>query len=140
MVAAHYQVGAACVLAEYRMEYCFAGPGIEHVKAVAGDHHAIGREVQVDHLANRGIAHVGGDVTGFQLAQKHVNQHTVCRKIFHCHMAQLFVGAVHRVAGLEGHHALPATLGDLAANCHCGAEGIGEVLLKIGVIEHFDRT
>ena len=47
--------------------------------------------------------------------------------------------AVHGVAGLEGHHTFPAALGDFAANRHRCAEGIGEVLLKVGVIEHFNR-
>ena len=70
------------------------------------------REVQVDHLANRRIAHVGGDIARLQFAQQHVNQHAIGGEVFHRHAAEFFVGAV-RGWGLKGHHAL-AALGNLA--------------------------
>ena len=53
---------------------------------------------------------------------------------------QFHMSAVHGVSGLEGDYALPTPLGNLASDRHRGAECIGEVLLKVGVVEHFDRT
>ncbi len=69
-----------------------------------------------------------------------MNQYAIGREVFHRHAAELFVGAVHGVPGLEGHYALPAALINLFANRHGGTECLGKVLFEVGVIQHFDRT
>ena len=140
VVATHNQVGAACVMAEHGVQYCFTGSGVEHVKAIAGHHHRVGGKVQVDHFTDRGVADIRGDIARLQFSQQHVNEYAVGREVLHRHTAQLFVGAVHGVSGLEGDYALPTPLGNLASDRHRGAERVGEVLLKVGVVEHFDRT
>ena len=45
MISSDDQVGAACILTEYGMQYCLSGPSIEHVKAITGHHDGIGRKV-----------------------------------------------------------------------------------------------
>ena len=55
-------------------------------------------------------------------------------------MAQLFVGQVHGVTGLEGDDAFPATLGDLVTDFHGGAEGIREFGLEVAEIQDFNRA
>ncbi len=67
-----------------------------------------------------------------------MNQDTVSVQRFLGHTAQFFVGAVHRVTGLESDHIIPATLHELVADGHRGAEGIGEVVSKVGVVQHLD--
>ncbi len=58
----------------------------------------------------------------------------------HGHVAKLLVRQVHGIAGLKGHHALPATLGDLVSDLDRGAEGIGEIVLEIREMQYLDRA
>ena len=130
---------AAAVLAEDGVEHGLARAGVEHVKAIAGDHHRVFREVEFDHLADGGVAHVGWDVAGLELAQQHVDEDAIGLDGLLRHVAQLFVGAVHGVAGLEGHDPIPTALGDLGAQLNSGAEGLGKVAGEIREVEHLDR-
>ena len=77
VVAADDQVRAAAVLAEHRVQHGLARAGVEHVEAVAGDQHGVRREVELDHLADGSVAHVGGDVALLELAEQHVDQDAV---------------------------------------------------------------
>ena len=77
MVAANDKVGGAHVLTEIGVEHGFTRTGIEHVETVTGDHGAIGREIQLDHLADRGIAYRRRDIALLELAQQHVNDQAV---------------------------------------------------------------
>ena len=139
VVAAHDQMRAAGILAEHRMQHGLARPGVEHVETVTGDHHGVGREIAVHHLADRGIAHRRGDVAGLELAQQHVDQDAVGAQFLVGHAAKFFVRAVHGVAGLEGHHLVPTALGKLRADLGGGAEGVREITLEIAEIQHLDR-
>jgi hypothetical protein len=67
MVAADDEVGRAHVLAEVGVQHGLARAGVEHVEAVAGDHGAVRREVQLDHLADAGVAHRAGMSPGLSL-------------------------------------------------------------------------
>src|SRR5690348_18033480 len=58
-------------------------------------------EVQLDHLVDAVVAHVGRDVAGLELAEQHVHDDAVGLEPLHRHAAQFLVRAVHRVAGLE---------------------------------------
>ena len=69
VVAADDQMGATAVLAEDGVEHGLPGTGVEHVEAIAGDHHGIFGKVELDHFADRGIAHIGRDVPGLELAE-----------------------------------------------------------------------
>ncbi len=138
MVTANNQMAATAVLAKYRMQNGFTGTGVQHVKTVTGNHHGVGREIHFHHFANGGITHVGRNITRFQLAQQHMNQDTVSVQCFLGHAAQFFVGAMHRVTGLESDYIIPATLNKLIADGYRGAEGIGEVVSKVGVVQYLD--
>jgi hypothetical protein len=49
-------------LAEEGVQHGFPRSGVEHVESVARDHHRVGREVELDHLADAVLAHVAGNV------------------------------------------------------------------------------
>jgi hypothetical protein len=108
VVAADDQVRAAHVLAEQRVQHGLAGTAVQHVEAVARDLTSVGREVQLDHLANGGVAHVGGDVALLELAQQHVDDGALAADAVHADAHEFLVGAVHGVAGLEGGDLVPA--------------------------------
>ena len=140
VVAADDQMGAAAVLAEDGMQHRFPRPGVEHIEAVAGHQHRVGGEVAVHHRADGGIPHFRRDVAGLQLAEEHVNQDAVRAQVVHRHAAQLFVRAVHGVAGLEGDHFVPAATGDFLADFRGGAEGIRKVRAEIGEVQYADGS
>ena len=62
VVASDDEVGGAHVLAKIGVQHRFAGSGIEHVETVSGNHGAVGRKVEFDHLANGGITHWRGNI------------------------------------------------------------------------------
>ncbi len=53
--------------------------------------------------------------------------------------AQLFVGEMHGIAGLECDHLVPFAIFYFFANLHRGAEGVGEFPTEIAEIQHLDR-
>ena len=50
------------------------------------------------------------------------------------------MGTVHGVTGLEGDDLVPTVLLNHRANFRRGAEGLGEVLGEVGVVEHLNRS
>ena len=87
MITTHNQVCTTCVLTEQRVQYRLAGTGVKHVKAVARNHHRVGWKVQVDHLANRGIPDIRGNISRLEFPQKHVDQNSVRIDRFKGHLA-----------------------------------------------------
>ena len=83
----------------------------------------------------------GAGISPFlQLAEQHVDDQSVGAQALHGHVAEFFVRTVHRVAGLEGDHFLPAALGDFVADLDRGAEGIREFGLEIAEAQDLDRA
>ena len=140
VIAAHDQVGATHVLAEYRMEHGFFGTGVEHVKTVSRNQASIGLKVQLNHLADGGITDVGGDIALFQFTKEHVDDGAVGVYRFHGHLGQALMGAMHGVTGLKGHDRFPTQFADFFADLGGGPESFGEFLIKIGVVQHLDGT
>ena len=71
------QVRGAHVLAENGVQHGLPRAGVEHVEPVAGNLGGVRLEVQLDHLADAGVANVGGDVPFLQLAEEHVDHGAV---------------------------------------------------------------
>ena len=138
VIAADDEMGRAHVLPEVGMQHRLARSGVEHVEAVARHHGAVGREIELDHLADRRIPHRCRDIAGLEFAEQHVDHQAVAIEPRHGHVTQLLVGEVHGVAGLEGDDALPTALGDLVADLHGGAEGVREIVLEVGEMQDLD--
>ena len=140
VIAADDKVAGAHVLPEVGVQHRFPRPGVEHVETVAGYDRAVFRKVEFHHGANRVVAHLCRNVARLQFAQQHVDDESVAIQPLHRHVAQLFVGQVHRVAGLEGDHAFPAALLDFVSDLHRGAEGVGEIGLEIAEVKYLYRS
>ncbi len=138
VVTADDQVRAAVVLAEQGVQQRLAGAGVTHVQRVAGLHHGVLHEVVLDQGADRFLAHFRRNITGLQVAQQRVHHHAVAD--FDGDLGQVLVGAVHRVAGLEGGDAFPAALFEHGAGfggCHVDARVL---LREVALAEHLHRA
>ena len=140
MIAANDEMCRTHVLTEIGMQDRLTRAGIEHVEAVTGDHRAVRREVQFDHLANRRITHRRRDITRLELAEQHVNHQAVTAQTIHGHVTEFLVRQMHRVAGLEGHNLFPPTLGDFVADLDSGAESVGEIGDEVRKVQYLDWT
>ena len=138
MVATDNEIGGAHVLTEIGMQYGFTRTGIEHVKTIARHHHAVRREVEFRHLANRRIAHMSRNITGLEFAQQHVNHQAIGIDSLHRHVAQLFMRTVHGITRLESDDLVPAMLLDFITDLDSSTEGIRIISLEVGEVQHLD--
>ncbi|MNC96690.1 hypothetical protein D3C83_141310 [compost metagenome] len=70
MVTPDDEMRAAVVLAEQRVQQRLARAGVAHVERIACLQHGAGAEIALDQQRDRLGAHVGGDVTGLQVAEQ----------------------------------------------------------------------
>ena len=129
MVTADDQVAAAEVLAEERVQERFTRSGIPHFHGIAALDGGILHKVLIHQGVDGVSAHIGRDVSLFELAQDLVDQYAIHG--LDGDLGEVLVGAVHGVPGLErGDRAPPLVLEHLAGllRRHVDAlEGLREV-------------
>src|SRR6516162_7689888 len=108
MVAPDDEMRAAEVLANERMQQRFARAAIAHFDRVTGLDHRSLPEIIVDHCLDRPSADIGRNVAGFEFAEHLMDEHTV--RNLDCDLDEVFVAAVHRIAGLKRCNRRPAAL------------------------------
>ena len=113
VVAADDEMGRAVVAADERVEDRLARTGVAHRRRVDAEHDAVMRVVVVHQDLVALHPHVGGDVALLGLADQRVQEEAVAD--LERRLRQVLVGAMDRVAGLEGDDPLPAAIGELLA-------------------------
>jgi hypothetical protein len=120
VVAPDDLVGAAVVLAKHGVQERLARTGVPHVERIPRLYHRSGHEVLLDQRADRARADAGGNVARFELAEQRVHEDPVAA--LDRDLREVFVRAVHRVAGLERRHARPAEALELVSRLSRGHE------------------
>ena len=108
VVAADDEVGAAVVPARDRVEDRLARAGVAHLRREDVEDDAVVGVVVLHQDLVAAHPHVGGDVARLGLADQRVDQQPVGD--LERRLGDVLVGAVDRVAGLEGDDPLPAAL------------------------------
>ena len=138
VVAPDDEVGAAVVAADDRVQDRLAGTGVVHLRRVHPEDHPVLRVVVVHQHLVAAHAHVGGDVAGLGLADQRVDEEPVAG--LQGGLGQVLVGAVDRVAGLEGDDPLPAALLERPARLLRGQIAAHEGVLVVGQGVGLDRA
>ena len=113
VVAADDEVRRAVVAADDRVEDRLARTGVAHLRRVDAEHDPVVRVVVLHQDLVAAHPHVGRDVAALGLADQRVDEEPVAD--LERRLGQVLVGAVDRVAGLEGDDPLPAAVGELLA-------------------------
>ena len=106
VVAADDEVRGAVVAADDRVQDRLARAGVVHLRRLHAQYHPVVRVVVLHQHLVAAHPHVGGDVAGLGLADQRVDEEAVAG--LQRRLGQVLVGAVDRVAGLEGDDLLPA--------------------------------
>ena len=108
VVAPDDEVGAAVVAPDDRVEHRLARPRVVHLRRVDAEDHALRVVVALHQDLVAAHPHVGRDVALLGLADQRVQEEPVGD--LERRLGQVLVGAVDRVAGLEGDDPLPASV------------------------------
>ena len=108
MIATDYEVCAAVVLADERVEDRFARPGVAHGGGIHGQEYAVLGIVILEQDLVAAHSHVGRDIIGLRLAHKWMQQQAVYD--FERALLNVLVRAVDGIPRLEADDSLPAAL------------------------------
>ena len=127
VVAADDEVRTAVILADDGVPERLARAAHAHGQRQQAEHGGVGRVALQQLLV---AAHAGEvvDVAGLGQAHHRLDQQ-VCIGDAGGAVGQLLVGTVHRVAGLEGDHALPVVAGEVLAQLRRRAPQLAEVVV-----------
>ena len=138
VVAADDEVGGAVVAADDRVQDRLARAGVVHLRRLDAEHDPVVRVVVLHQHLVAAHPHVGGDVAGLGLADQRVDEEPVAG--LQRGLGQVLVGAVDRVAGLEGDDPLPAALLEVGLVLGRRLVAAHEGLLVVGQRVDLDRA
>ena len=138
VVAADDEVGGAVVAADDRVQDRLARAGVVHLRRLDAEHHPVVRVVVLHQHLVAAHPHVGGDVAGLGLADQRVDEEPVAG--LQRRLGQVLVGAVDRVAGLEGDDPLPAARLEVGLVLGRRLVAAHEGLLVVGQRVDLDRA
>src|SRR5579875_3195158 len=128
MVAAYDEVRATVVLAHQRVEDGFARAGVAHGGRQHAQNHALARIVVFQQHLVAAHAYSGGDVVALRVTDQRVQVEAIDR--LQRAFLDVFMGAVNRIARLEGDNTLPTTLGEQPTRLR-GRVAINSELLRL---------
>ena len=114
------------------------GPGVVHLRRDDAEDHAVGGVVVLHQDLVAAHPHVGGDVVLLGLADQRVEEQPVGD--LERRLGEVLVGAVDRVAGLEGDDPLPAAIGERLLRLVRAQVAVDERLLVVGQRVGLDRA
>ena len=120
------------------MQDRLARAGVVHLAGVDAEHHVVGVVVVVHQDLVAAHPHVGRDVALLGLADQRVDVEPVAD--LERGLGQVLVGAVDRVAGLEGDDPLPAAVGERLPRLLGGLVAAHERLVVVGQRVGLDRA
>ncbi len=138
VVAADDEVGGAVVAADDRVQDGLTRAGVVHLRRLDAEHDAVVRVVVLHQHLVAAHPHVGGDVAGLGLADQRVDEEPVAG--LQRGLGQVLVGAVDRVAGLEGDDLLPAARLEVGLVLGRRLVAAHEGLLVVGQRVDLDRA